>query len=190
MGIINRFLLFLYTLCIAVLSIGILLLMAKVIPEQYIINEYQYLTAQWQTGAGALVFFLLSVHLMFCCFSGKNDGNATHDDVIIVGTDTGNVQVTLNAISEMIQRLANNTPSVRETKISCAVRHHKDAADNLEIHLKLIVGHERSIEVITNNIREKVNQHMQEIVGINDYKLNIEIQGIADGVAVKKRRIN
>ena len=87
MGIINRFLLFLYTLFIAVLSIGVILLVVKLVPEQYVINEYQYLTAQWQTAAGALLFFLLSIHLLCCSLFNGSKEQVSRNDIILVNTD-------------------------------------------------------------------------------------------------------
>ena len=53
MGIINRFILFLYTLFFAVLSLGAGALVLHVVPEHAVWNEFQYAAAQWQTGAAA-----------------------------------------------------------------------------------------------------------------------------------------
>ena len=184
MGIINRFLLFLYTLFIAVLSIGVILLVVKLVPEQYVINEYQYLAAQWQTAAGALLFFLLSIHLLCCSLF-----NGSKEQVILVNTDSGSVQVTLEAVREMINRLSDSTVGVRESKTVCQVRHGKENDDKLEITLKLIIGQDRNIGLISDDIRGKIDQHMKHLVGISAYELKIEVESIAGGVAVKKRRV-
>ena len=43
MGLINRFLLCLYTLSFAVLALGVAALVLQLVPERYIWNEFQFL---------------------------------------------------------------------------------------------------------------------------------------------------
>ena len=62
MGLINRFLLCLYTLSFAVLSLGVAALVLQLVPERYIWNEFQFLEAQWQTGAAAFVVGVVGQH--------------------------------------------------------------------------------------------------------------------------------
>ena len=57
------------------------------------------------------------------------------------------------------------------------------------ITLKLIIGQDRNIGLISDDIRGKIDQHMKHLVGINAYELKIEVESIAGGVAVKKRRV-
>ena len=75
MGIINRFLLFLYALAVACLSLGIAALALQIVPEPILLNEYRYLMGaqQWQLVAGGVLVFLLSIHLIGCSFSGGSD---------------------------------------------------------------------------------------------------------------------
>lgn len=189
MGFLSRFVLFLYSLCVAFLSLGVILLMCQLVPERYVWNEYQYLVSDWRTGAGALLFFLLSVHLLFCSFSGK-ENDVTHDrEIVIVGGDNGNVQVTLEAVKGMVHRLAVSVNGVREAKVACVVRHTKETGNSLEMDVKLTVGQERSVGSISDDIRHRVSQHMENIVGVKDYQLAISVQNIVGGVAVKKRRV-
>ena len=53
MGAINRTLLFFYTLFFAAVSIGVILIVAHVIPDRILLNEYQFLSNSWQTGVAA-----------------------------------------------------------------------------------------------------------------------------------------
>ena len=71
MGAINRTLLFFYTLFFAAVSIGVILIVAHVIPDRILLNEYQFLSNSWQTGVAAGAVFLLSIHLLLCCFDRK-----------------------------------------------------------------------------------------------------------------------
>ena len=71
MGVVNRILLFFYALFFGAVSIGVILLVLHAVPERVLSNEYQYAVAQWQTGVIAGVVFLISIHLLFCSFSGR-----------------------------------------------------------------------------------------------------------------------
>ena len=64
MGIINRFLLLLYALFVACLSLGIAALALQIIPEPLLLNEYRYLMGaqQWQLVAGGVLVFLPAEH--------------------------------------------------------------------------------------------------------------------------------
>ena len=66
MGYINRFLLFLYTLAIALAALGVIVLCLPVFPVPAILNETAFLLSRWETIAGAALVFLISVHLVAC----------------------------------------------------------------------------------------------------------------------------
>lgn len=190
MGLINRFLLFLYTLCVAFLSLGVILLVLHVIPERNVWNEYQYLTANWQTGAGALLFFLLSVHLWFCSMSSGNGGSgAKSGDVILVNGDNGTVEVTLDAVRDMVKRITSNVNGVHESKISCKLRRDKEHGDRLIVEVHINVGQDRSVGTISDEIRTKAGSCIENIVGVKDYAIAVSVDSIVSGAVARKRRV-
>ena len=84
MGILNRSLLFVYTLFFGILCAGIVALCLHIIPERVVFNEYEYLVNQWQTGAVAGVFLLLSIHLLLCSFSGSRNREINAKELLVV----------------------------------------------------------------------------------------------------------
>ena len=87
MGIINRFLLFLYALAVACLSLGVVALALQIVPEPILLNEYRYLMGaqQWQLVAGGVLVFLLSIHLIGCSFSGGSDKREGGEFLVLHG---------------------------------------------------------------------------------------------------------
>ena len=96
MGIINRFLLFLYALAVACLSLGVVALALQIVPEPILLNEYRYLLGvqQWQLVAGGILVFLLSIHLIGCSFSGGSDKREGGEFLVLHGK-VGDVGVSL-----------------------------------------------------------------------------------------------
>ena len=101
MGLINRFLLCLYTLSFAVLALGVAALVLQLVPERYIWNEFQFLEAQWQTGAVAFVVFLLSIHLLAVSLTGAGKKAAFDKEVILVHGGSGDVRVAVAAVQSL-----------------------------------------------------------------------------------------
>ena len=84
MGILNRSLLFVYTLFFGVLCAGIVALCLHIVPERVVLNEYDYLANQWQTGAVAGVFLLVSIHLLLCSLSGSRSKEINAKELLVV----------------------------------------------------------------------------------------------------------
>lgn len=190
MGFFNRFLLFIYTLCVAFLSLGVIAIVLHVIPERNIWNEYQYLAANWQTGAGALLFFLLSVHLLFCSLaSSKSKSVSNSGEVIVVKGDSGNVEVSLGAIQDMVHRISSNVNGVREVKIACGIHQDKELGDKLKVDVRLSVGQERSVSAISDDVRGKLSDSIRNVLCIEDSEIAVYIDSVVSGVVTKKRRL-
>ena len=189
MGFINRVLLFFYTLFFGIVSLGVILLVFNVIPERVLLNEYQYAVHQWQTGAIAGVVFLLSVHLLFCAFAGKRKTETTSGDIVLVHGEVGDVNVSLNAIKEMVERISSNVRGVREAKVKCVLEHSEEKGDYLRLDIRINVGQERSIAAISDELRTLAGKYLTVIACINNYEIAVSVLEIVSGVVVKKRRL-
>lgn len=187
MGVFNRIILFLYTLCFGVLSLGIALLVTKVVPERLILNEYQFLVSQWQTGVVAGVLFLISLHLFLCSFSFKS--HKTTGDVLVVRGRDGEVNVAMSALRDTIVRLSNGVVGVRESKVKTAVVKNDEQEEKLTMDIRLEIGQERAIGDISDEIRGCVGDYMRQQVGLDDFDIAIAVDSISSNVAVKKRKL-
>lgn len=189
MGILNRSLLFVYTLFFGILCAGIVALCLHIVPERVVLNEYEYLSSQWQTGAVAGVFLLLSIHLLLCSFSGSKSREISTRELLVVQGATGQVNVSLAAIREMAERLAGSVHGVRTAKAKASVEHRRGEGDFLKLDIRLEVGQERGIAAISDDIRSQVGSYLTQAAGIDNVELAVSVQSIVSGVSVKKRRI-
>ncbi|MCR5175850.1 MAG: alkaline shock response membrane anchor protein AmaP [Anaerovibrio sp.] len=189
MGIINRVLLFFYSLFFGIFCLGVVLLVFNIVPERVLLNEYQYAVAQWQTGAVAGVVFLISIHLFFCSFSGKGNKDTSSGDIILVHGNAGEVNVSLNAVKMMIERISTGVRGVRDVKVKSVLRHDKEKGDYLMLDIKINVGQERSIAAISDDIRTQAGKYLSEIACINNYEVAVSVAEIVSGVVVKKKRL-
>ena len=189
MGILNRSLLFVYTLFFGILCAGIVALCLHIIPERVVFNEYEYLVNQWQTGAVAGVFLLLSIHLLLCSFSGSRNTEINAKELLVVQGATGQVNVSLAAIRDMAERIASGVHGVRMAKAKAVVEQRKGEGDFLKLDIRLEIGQERGIAAISDDIRSQVGGYVTQAAGIDNVELAVSVQSIASGVSVKKRRI-
>lgn len=190
MGVINRCLLFLYTLFFGLLCLGMVLLCLHLVPERVLINEYTYVMDQWQTGAAAGLLFLISVHLLFCSFASGKAKTVNAKELLVIQGATGQVNISLSAIREMAERMAISVHGVREAKVKTVVERRKEEGDFLKLDVRIVVGPERNIAAVSDDIRSRVGKYISESVGINGFELAVSVQSIASGVNVKKRRVN
>ena len=189
MGFFNRFLLFLYALFFGVVSLGVILLVFNVVPERVLLNEYQFAVTQWQTGAVAGVVLLISIHLMFCSFGGKGSKETSSGDIMLIHGTEGDVNVSINAVKGMVERIAAGVRGVREAKVKATVKRDKEKGDSLGLDVKLEVGQERSIANISDDVRTQSSKYLTDIACISNFDVVVSVQSISSGVVVKKRRL-
>lgn len=145
---------------------------------------------QWQTGVVAGALFLVSVHLLFCSFASGKAKEVHAKELLVVQGATGQVNISLSAIREMAERMATNVHGVREAKIKSVVERRKDEGDFLKLDVRIVVGPERNIAAISDDIRSHIGKYIAESIGIQGFEVAVSVQSIASGVNVKKRRVN
>ena len=167
MGIINRFLLFLYALAVACLSLGIAALALQIVPEPILLNEYRYLMGaqQWQVVAGGVLAFLLSIHLIGCSFSGSSVHNL--------------VEQTVQAVSG-VRSL--------QVKVSVAKKTARDGAQ-LSLRLAIVIGKEANAAAVSDDIRTEMRRCMKDTVGVDDFSLEIVVEDISNASLTNKKRV-
>ncbi len=189
MGIINRFLLFFYTLSAAIIALGILALTFQVLPGYVLWNEIQYALAQWQTAAVTVVVFLLSVHFCGCSFAGRTK-ERTNGEFILLQGETGEVRVALSAIKNLVDKTVRMTNGVRDLKLQAAVGRKAAGKESvLQLRMKLVIGQQTKVAALSDAVREQVQRQLEEIVGITDFTLDIAVEDISNSPTAKKQRV-
>lgn len=194
MGFLNRLILFFYTLSVAILSLGVIVVALGFVPTHILQNEYQYvISMQKELIIGAAIVFLLSVHLLACSFSSrKNMLESAHGEVFIVTGNTGQVSVSLQALCHLVERIAIATTGVRDAKVKVTQR--KDVQDGKDIHtlyteLRLILGREVEAAIVSDALRDQIGAELSHTVGIDHPVIKIHVEDISNAPIAKKKRV-
>lgn len=189
MGIINRVLLFFYTIGIALLSLVVIALCLQLVPASYAWNEFLYVCGQWETVAIALVVFLISIQLFGLSVSTAKKVRYDKEAVIIHG-EMGDVRVAVEAIRNLVEKTARAVQGVRDVKERVTAQVPKgspttDAAVHIE--LRIVIGKENNVTEISDEIQKRIGDNLQNIIGLKDYKVEIVVADISNAALAKQR---
>jgi len=192
MGIINRFLLFLYTISFALLSLGLIVVCLQIVPTQYIWNEFFYLSGRWETGAVAFVVFLWSIHLLSLSFVSTKKSSYDKEAIIVHGS-MGDVRVSVAAIRNMVDKVTRMVSGVRDVKVQVTAERSKTKerlpeGTSVQIKLRIIIGQESNVAKISDAIQDTVQSHLQEFIGLKNFSVNISVADISNA-AIEKQRV-
>lgn len=198
MGYINRFLLFLYTLAIALAALGVIVLCLPVFPIPVILNETAFVLSRWETMAGAALVFILSVHLLACSFSGgsKHEEKKEHEpEAVVVHGAGGEVRVAVSAVSSLAEKSAAKVHGVENANAKVESRRaaggqSQAPASSVVIGLDLELGAGQNVAQVSDAVRAAVSEQMNEVLGLSDYSIDISIAEIAGREAAKKSRVS
>ncbi len=198
MGYINRFLLFLYALAVALAALGVIVLCLPVIPVPVVLNEVKYVLSRWETMAGAALIFLLSVHLAACsfsCGSKREDKKEKEPEAIVVRGAAGEVRVATSAVSDLAEKGAARVHGVESAEAKVTSRRvvkgeSQEAASEVLIGLELGLGSGQNVAQISDAVRAAVSEQMNEVLGLSEYSIDISVTEIASKDAAKKSRVS
>ena len=198
MGYINRFLLFLYTLAIALAALGVIVLCLPVFPIPVILNETAFVLSRWETMAGAALVFILSVHLLACSFSGGSkheEKKEQEPEAVVVHGAGGEVRVAVSAGSSLAEKSAAKVHGVENANAKVESRRaaggqSQAPASSVVIGLDLELGAGQNVAQVSDAVRAAVSEQMNEVLGLSDYSIDISIAEIAGREAAKKSRVS
>ncbi len=198
MGYINRFLLFLYTLAIALAALGVIVLCLPVFPIPMILNEAAFVLSRWETMAGAALVFLLSVHLLACSFSSgskKEEKKEKEPEAVIVHGASGDVHVAVPAVSSLAEKSAMKVYGVEGVNAKVESRRvaggeGKAPSSSVVVGLNLELGAGQNVAQVSEAVRAAVSEQMNEVLGLADYSIDISVAEIAGKDAAKKSRVS
>ena len=198
MGYINRFLLFLYTLAIALAALGVIVLCLPVFPIPAILNEVAFALSRWETMAGAALVFIFSVHLLACSFSGgskKEEKKEKEPEAVVVHGAGGDVRVAVPAVSGLVENCAakvhgveNASATVESRRVAGGEGKAPSSSVSVGLALELLAG--QNVAEVSDAVRAAVSGKINEVLGLADYSIDISIAEIAGQDAAKKSRVS
>ena len=197
MGYINRFLLFLYTLAIALAALGVIVLCLPVFPIPVILNETAFVLSRWETLAVAALVFILSVHLLACSFSGgskREEKKEKEPEAVVVHGEGGEVRVAVPAVSNLAEKCALKVQGVENANAKVESRRvaggEGKVSSSVTIRLDLELGARKNVAQVSDAVRAAVSEQVNEVLGLEDYSIDISVAEIAGKDAAKQSRVS
>ena len=188
MGIINRFLLFVSMIGLALLSV--LVLCMGVLPESIWLNEIHYILSRRETVAVSVVLLLVALHLLGVSLRGRAERTHERGDFILLQGAEGGVRVALPAIRAMAERTLLSLHGIRMAKVRAQrVRASKKAPETLRLVLDLTVGSHMPVGPLTETAAAAIRAQLQETMGLEGVAVESHITGITDALPEGKRRV-
>lgn len=189
MGYINRFLLFIYALLVIFCSLVILALYVHIIPLYALINEIKFILAQNETLIYLGIIIVLSLYWLIYCLNKTDSNTSAEKEFILLHGKNGAINLSLSAVKNLTERIVQPISSVRNVKSELLLTKKKDGASLLKINMKLILSQEQNITIVSDEIHSAIASALHEILGIEDYTLNISIIDVSNSLIDKKQRV-
>ena len=190
MGIINRFLLFVSMIGLALLSALVLVLCMGVLPEPVWLNEIHYILSRRETVAVSVVLLRVALHLLGVSLRGRAERTHERGDFLLLQGAEGGVRVALPAIRAMAERTLLSLHGIRMAKVRVQrVRASKNAPETLRLVLDLTVSRGTPVASLTEAAAAAIRTELRETMGLEDVAVESHITAFSDAVPAGKRRV-
>ncbi|GGF87085.1 alkaline shock response membrane anchor protein AmaP [Paenibacillus abyssi] len=181
--IMDRLLLFFYSLIIGAVSIAGLGLGAGWISERIVsawVNEL-FGDALWLQAtliSVSIVLFLVSLRFFYVSVKRGNASVPSIDQ----RTDFGDIRISMETVENLALKAAGKQRGVKDLKARIRI-----AEAGLEIMLRAVVDGETSIPGLTEDIQRAVKEHIEEITGIPVALVTVYVANIIQTQTFKSR---
>jgi uncharacterized alkaline shock family protein YloU len=167
----DKIILTLYTFSLAVVA-GMLMLAAL-----HVIEPHIWLTEALDTTSGRIsvglvgtVFFGVSVRLIYTAIFGSRGGEA-----VLHTTELGEVRISLDAVENLVRRVARSVKGVREMKAAVT-----NGPEGLVVMLRGVISPDVSVPAATEEIQQSVKSYVHRVVGVEVVEVRIAVENISN----------
>ena len=177
MGIFDRIILSIYTLLLALISLGVVLLSLRLISLEWIWTGISHINGQWEAGLLGVVFFLVSLRLLLAGIRTRRV-----KDTIVHHTDMGDVHISLDAIKNLVEKTARHTRGVRGAKVR--VNHD---GQGLKVSIKAVISPENNVPNVSEELQKRIHEYIKNTVGVQLVDVQILVENISNDFKTKQR---
>lgn len=120
--------------------------------------------------AAGLAFFSVSVRLIIFAFSRRGRGQA-----VVHETALGDVRISLDAVENLVRRIARSIKGVREIKATIT-----QSQGGLVADLRGVISPEVSIPDVSEEIQSAVKSYVRRVVGVEVAEVRLHVENIAN----------
>jgi uncharacterized alkaline shock family protein YloU len=184
LGVIDRLLLFLCSIGLAVLALVVCLMGLQIGIQPELVQAgmerfYQDLGWRWATAAVSLSVLLISLRLLLVSLSRKKriDPGVEHK------TEVGYIHISLSTIESIAIKAARRVKGVRD--LTARIRHQVQQS-SVTIGLKITVDGETPIQPLSEQLQQLVKDQVKAITGVQVSQVSVYV---AQTVQPDKTRI-
>ncbi|GGF76874.1 hypothetical protein GCM10010912_22450 [Paenibacillus albidus] len=174
--ILDRLLLFIYSLSIGILSVIAILLLSGAIPRSLEIQDGP--TAYITSIAVAVILFLLSIRFFYISLRRDRSSLPSVDQ----RTEFGDIQISMETIENLSLKAAGKVKGIRDLKSRIRV-----SQAGLEIMIRAVVDGEHSLPLLTTEVQRQVHDFVQETTGIPVADVSVYIANLTQSPSFKSR---
>jgi uncharacterized alkaline shock family protein YloU len=174
--ILDRLLLFFYSIVIAVVAICTVLYATNVLDRSLLIG-----TEQWLDNAViACAIVIILISLRFFYISIRRDRASNHS--IDLRNELGGIHISMETIENLALKAASRVRGVKDLKVKIRV-----TEAGLELVVRTFVDGETSIPGLTEEVQRQVRDHVTEVTGIPVAGVSVFIANIVQTQSFKSR---
>lgn len=174
--ILDRLLLFIYSISIGVISVVAILLLSGAVPYSLTYAQEQRL---FLTGI-IIASILLLLSIRFFYISVRRDRSNLNS--IDQRTDFGEIQISVETIENLCLKAASRVRGVRDLKSRIKV-----SQAGLEIAIRAVVDGEESIPQLTTEVQKQVHDFVEDTTGIPVASVSVYIANVVQAPSFKSR---
>lgn len=169
MGIFDRIILTIYTFALTFISTAFVALAAGWLePLDYVRTVLEDPNGRWAVGITGAVFFVASVRLLYFAFRRRSPGRS-----LMYENDMGEVRISLDAIENLLGRIARLQRGVREARPLAEI-----SEGRVNAYLRIWVSPDVSIPELSNSLQREIIQQLREVMGAETDQVKIHVVNV------------
>lgn len=182
-NILGRFVLSIYSFCLAVISLFVALILLNIVPYN-VISTYADLIAKNSdyskiAFATVILFFIVSLGFLFSGTSKSKDKSAIEKK-----SQLGTIMISLNSIESIILSAVKQMDGVMDVKVSL-----NNNKDSVEIKINAVVTPERSIPELSAIMQARTKEAVESIAGVTVSTVEVFVEDVVQTIkpSIKNR---
>lgn len=124
---------------------------------------------------GCVVVFFLFLSLRF--FLQSLSSNAIPEHAVVKETEMGQIRVSIEALENMVCRVANQVKGVREVRPRVACQ-----PEGINVFIRTVLSPDVNVPDVTNEIQVMVREHISENVGLKVASVKVLVDDISSEI--------
>lgn len=180
MKIVQRLIFYMYTLLFTLLSLGVVLVCLRVVSPDFLWTSIAGLGGDLAKGLAGVALFGLGVWVLLAGFFKKKDRKA-----FTYYTIMGNVNISLEAIENFIEKMAKSANGIRDAKVEALL--DPKTGTGVTATVKITVSQDVNISQVASEMQEHIHECVKNTIGAELDEIKIIVETISNDFKVKSR---